>query len=72
MADRKSGRNWTVRIKRDGTELFVIVDGQKIAKRGKFDSPEAGTWISLEPGWEVLSSPNGEELVVCLDGVRVH
>jgi hypothetical protein len=29
--------------------IFAIVDGVKVAKR------ERGTWISLEPGWVVIT-----------------
>jgi hypothetical protein len=34
-------------------DIFVIVDGVKIAKRGRPDTPQARTWVSLEPGWAV-------------------
>jgi hypothetical protein len=37
----------------DGTDIFVVVDGQRIAKRGQPDSPQDGTWVALEPGWTV-------------------
>jgi hypothetical protein len=36
----------------DGPDLFLIVNGVKIAKRGHPDTPEAKTWISLDPGFE--------------------
>ena len=35
-------------------DLFVVVDGIKIAKRGRRNTPQAGTWVSIKPGWEVL------------------
>ena len=37
----------------DGTDLFVVFNGTKIAKRGRANTPQAHTWISLEPGFEV-------------------
>ena len=43
-----------IEIRSDGTGLFVIFDGVKIAKRGPPGTPQAGTWVSLEPGWTVL------------------
>lgn len=36
----------------DGHDLYLIVNGVKIAKRGLPNTPEAGTWISLDPGFE--------------------
>ena len=70
-----------VTIDSDGTDLFVVVDGLKIAKRGHPDTPQAGTWISLEPGWTVRDCQgtfvdgNGEEggaIEIEHNGVRVH
>jgi hypothetical protein len=36
------------------SELYVVYDGRRIAKRGQPDSPQAKTWISIEPGYEVF------------------
>ena len=55
----------------DGADLFIIFDGVKIARRGHPDTPQAMTWVSLEPGWRVLDGPN-ETIAVEHDGVRVH
>jgi hypothetical protein len=35
-------------------DMFVVVDGIKIAKRGRRNTPQAGTWVSIKAGWEVL------------------
>ena len=43
----------------DGQDLFVFVDGVKIAKRGHPGTSEAGTWVSLEPGIAVYAGPDG-------------
>jgi len=58
-------------------DLFVIVDGIKIARRGYPDTPQAGTWVSLEPGYTVLDGPDlggpdDREVVVRYDGARIH
>jgi hypothetical protein len=37
----------------DGTDLLISFNGKLIAKRGQPDTPQAGTWVSLEPGWTV-------------------
>jgi hypothetical protein len=59
-------------IHSDGTDIFVSVDGVNIAKRGSPNTPQAKTWVSLEPGWSVVDVdfPNGIE--VSYQGVRVH
>jgi hypothetical protein len=40
------------------------VDGLKIARRGYSDTPEAGTWVPIEPGWEVKDVLGGDEIWV--------
>jgi hypothetical protein len=34
----------------DSNDIFVVVGGVKIAKRGHTGTPEAGTWIPLKAG----------------------
>ena len=36
-----------------GVSIYVVVDGVRIARRGDPDTPQARTWVSLEPGWAV-------------------
>ena len=55
----------------DSVDLFVVFDGMKIARRGYPDSPQAKTWVSLEPGWAVTdTSPN--EIAITFNGTAVH
>ena len=65
-----------IEIRSDGTGLFVIFDGVKIAKRGPPGTPQAGTWVSLEPGWTVHDHHDvwsGEMAIeITHEGVRVH
>jgi hypothetical protein len=56
----------------DGENIFVCMDGVKIVKRDAPGTPQAGTWISLEPGWRVLDQNYPEAIVVEHNGVRVH
>jgi hypothetical protein len=72
MVQRTSGEKWTAGIESAPDGLYVVVNGLRIAKRGAPDTPQAGTWVSLEPGWAAISSPDLEELVVTRDGVRIH
>jgi hypothetical protein len=51
-------------------ELYVIRDGKRIAKRGYPGSKQAGTWVSLEPGYTVVGSP--DSLVIEYEGLRVQ
>jgi hypothetical protein len=60
-----------VRVVSTGADIFIFCDGIKIAKRGQPGTPQARTWVSLEPGWEVLDAANGD-LLVRYQGVRVH
>jgi hypothetical protein len=48
----------------------VIRDGVKIAKRGRPGTSQAGQWVSLEPGYVVLDSADGSEIVIEQRGVR--
>ena len=36
----------------DGHDCFIIVDGVKVAKRGRPNTPQARTWIALDPRFE--------------------
>jgi hypothetical protein len=42
-------------------EMYIELDGQRIAKRGYPDSPQAKTWIALEPGYQVFDGPRDED-----------
>jgi hypothetical protein len=46
-------------LKRDGEDLFLVLDGVRIAKRGRPGTAHAETWISIEPGWVVLDRQDG-------------
>ena len=43
----------------DGRDLYIIVNGEKVAKRGRKGTPEAKTWISLNPGFHDESREGG-------------
>ncbi len=51
-------------------EVFLVVDGIRVAKRGDPDTPLDGTWVLIEPGWEVVA---GEETIaIKYNAVSVH
>jgi len=54
----------------DACEMFVVFDGVRIARRGRRGTPQARTWVSIEPGFAVYAYPAG--IVVIRDGIRVQ
>jgi len=62
----------TLTMHNDGEDTFVVADGVTIAKRGRPGTPQAGTWISLEPGWTVSFNTNQSELLVKYEDVQKH
>ena len=59
------------------TEMYLIFDGRRIAKRGKPGTLHARTWISLEPGVVVRDVPTPEResgwgIVIEINHVRVQ
>ena len=68
------------KIETDGNDIFVIADGVTIAKRGHPGTPQAKTWIALEPGWTVrdcrgpVVEDGGEGAAIEIEyhGARVH
>jgi hypothetical protein len=61
-----------VEIKEIGDELFVMVDGVKIAMRAKRGTGRGGSWIAIEPGWSVLELDDGDALQVSYNGAAIH
>jgi hypothetical protein len=55
-------------IESDGIDVFVIYDGKRIAKRGHPDTPQAGTWVSTEPGYTVWDKDYPQKLVIEYEG----
>ena len=44
-------------LQADGTDLYAVFQGVRIAKRGPKGTPQARTWISLQPGFRVRDEP---------------
>jgi hypothetical protein len=60
------------KIVSDGNDIFGLADGVKIAKRGLPGSPQAGGWVSIEPGWHVFDIGSGEGIELEYQGARVQ
>jgi archaellum component FlaG (FlaF/FlaG flagellin family) len=56
----------------DNDDIFVLVDGVKIAKRGPPNTAQANTWIMLEPGWIVRDVKHGNTIEVRFEGATIH
>ena len=60
-------------IESDGIDVFVVYDGIRIAKRADPYTPQAGTWVSLKPGYRVSDKDYPEKLIVeCDDKIISH
>jgi len=66
----KKAKKCTVRVTK--TDIFVDYDGVRIAQRGKPGTRQAGTWISLEPGYNVYDTADMSEIVIARNGTRIH
>jgi hypothetical protein len=55
---------------------FITADGVKIARRGDPGTPQARTWVSLEPGWIVCDRRGASGRLVGIaveyQAARVH
>jgi hypothetical protein len=61
-----------IELRGDRHDVFVIVDGVAIARLGRPNTPEAGTWVSLKTGWIVTSNEDHSEIEVMHDGTWLH
>jgi hypothetical protein len=63
---RKQHPELTIMLVEENGEpaIYIEHEGRQIAKRGHPDTPQAMTWISLEPGWVVRDHnyPHGIEV----------
>jgi hypothetical protein len=56
----------------ENNDIVVLVEGMKIAKRGLPDTPQAETWIMLEPGWTVRDVNEGQAIEVSYERAPIH
>ena len=52
--------------------VFVLIDGMKIAERGLLGTPQADTWIMLKPGWMVRDVKGGKAIQVSYEHAWMH
>jgi hypothetical protein len=54
------------------SDMFVVVDGIRVARRGYPGTPQARSWVSIEPGWEVIDGENLNSILIRCNDVSVH
>jgi hypothetical protein len=59
-----------IRTEQDDGEFYLVVDEVRIAKRGQPGTPQAETWISLVPGWEVGGTIG--RIIITQDSKTIH
>ena len=54
-------------IESDGIDVFVVHNGIRIAKRADPNTPQAGIWVLLKPGYRVFDKDYPAKLIVECD-----
>lgn len=60
-----------LKIEHNGKDIYVWFHGLPIAKRGHPNTPEAGTWICLIPGYVVTSPDDHSTITVEVDNAVI-
>jgi hypothetical protein len=60
------------KMENDGRDLFINLDGVRIARRGYPGTSYAGQWVSLEPGYAVRDNADLSEIEIEFKGVRLQ
>ncbi len=51
-------------VESTGKDMYLVFDGVRIAQRGKPGTPQAKTWIPIEPGYEVYDAEDLSAIVI--------
>jgi hypothetical protein len=54
----------TLGYERTETDFYLLLDGVRVAKRGRPGTHQAKTWIPLKPGYEFYDTPDLSEIIV--------
>ena len=57
---------------RQPKELYAVWDDRRIAYRGKPGTPQAGKWVSMVPGYEVVDEGYPDRIAVFVNGKVVY
>jgi hypothetical protein len=58
--------------KDENGNVFVLIDGMKIAERGLPGTTQAHTWIMLKPGWMIRDVKGGKAIQVSYEHAWMH
>ena len=61
-----------VSIESEGSDIFVVADGVKIAKLGHPGTLQAKTWVSIEPGFTVRDCDDGDSIEIEYKRQHMH
>jgi hypothetical protein len=50
----------------------AVLDGFKIAQRRDAGTPQARTWVAIEPGWEVVDGGDLRTMFISHNSSRIH
>lgn len=67
-----ASEQWEVGFEADATGFYVVANGKRIASRGRPNTPQAKTWITLIPGWHVMDGDKGGMIVITHNGEAIH
>ena len=60
LVETKQGNPDELTTEFEGKELYLVLKGERIAKRGQPGTVQAGKWISLRPDLEITEGPDLE------------
>lgn len=71
--DRTDGEPTTLNVRFEQTlsDLYVLVDGKRVAHRGKPGTKLAGTWVSMDLDYQIRDLDD-QKIEVLKGGVRLH
>ena len=61
-----------VSIECEGSDIFVVADGVKIAKLGHPGTLQAKTWVSMDPGFTVRDCDDGDSIEIEYKRQHMH
>lgn len=59
-------------VQTEGQDVFIVVDGERIAKRPIRTIDVAMNWVVLVPGWVVRDADRGRSIEVTYEGATIH
>jgi len=66
-----SAKGPKVELENTGADLFVLVDGVRVAERGRPGTSAAGTWVTLVNGYTVVTRVGLGTIEILVHGERL-